>query len=66
MYGERELPDIVKERIASNNGEFCPNLFYLGKIPVYTRNLELFTIIFVFTSLSLIKVKKVALTQYMV
>ncbi|PKY49479.1 hypothetical protein RhiirA4_405497 [Rhizophagus irregularis] len=31
MYGERELPDIVKERIASNNGEFCPNLFYLGQ-----------------------------------
>ncbi|CAG8530990.1 9937_t:CDS:2 [Acaulospora colombiana] len=31
MHGEHELPDIVKERVESNQGELCPNLFYLGQ-----------------------------------
>ncbi|CAG8446700.1 12725_t:CDS:10 [Cetraspora pellucida] len=30
MHGKYELPDIVKERVESNNGELCQNLFYLG------------------------------------
>ncbi|CAG8559295.1 11481_t:CDS:10, partial [Acaulospora morrowiae] len=31
MYGEHELPDAVKERVESNQGEFCSNLYYLGQ-----------------------------------
>ncbi|CAG8788633.1 27355_t:CDS:2, partial [Dentiscutata erythropus] len=30
MHGKYELPDVVKERVEKNNGEFCPNLYYLG------------------------------------
>ncbi|CAG8485377.1 4707_t:CDS:10 [Scutellospora calospora] len=30
MHGKYELPDIVKERVENNNGEFCQNLLYLG------------------------------------
>nr|CAG8437405.1 12305_t:CDS:10 [Entrophospora candida] len=31
MYGQHELPKVVKERVENNNGELCQSLFYLGE-----------------------------------